>query len=146
MATEVGGILGRRAEHGACATSVTFPCLPSDSCFTIGVVAADVPLGEQIKAARERAHLTQQQLADLLGVDRKTVDNWENHRTSPRNRMGALIAWAPELGGEEPDAERDKAMLHDSIDRMDAAQLARMVEAYRKLKRNGAAPRRERAG
>jgi len=109
-------------------------------------MAADVPLGEQIKAARERAHLTQQQLADILGVDRKTVDNWENRRTSPRNRMGALIAWAPELGGEEPDAERDKAMLHDSIDRMDAAQLARMVEAYRKLKRNGAAPRRERAG
>jgi transcriptional regulator with XRE-family HTH domain len=109
-------------------------------------MAADVPLGEQVRAARERRHLTQQQLADLLGVDRKTVDNWENHRTSPRNRMGALVAWAPELGGDESDAERDKAMLHDSIDRMDVRDLAKMVEAYRKLQRNGAAPRRERAG
>ena len=91
--------------------------------------------------------MTQQQLADVLGVDRKTVDNWENHRTSPRNRMGALIAWAPELGGEESDAERDKAMLHDSIDRMDVRDLAKMVEAYRKLQRNGTARRdRERAG
>ena len=43
---------------------------------------------------------TQQQLADILGVDRKTVDNWENGRTTPRNRTGALVEWAPELGGE----------------------------------------------
>jgi transcriptional regulator with XRE-family HTH domain len=66
-------------------------------------MAVDRVSGAQIKDARERRHLTQQQLADVLGVDRKTVDNWENGRTSPRNRTGALKAWAPELAGGEPE-------------------------------------------
>ena|SRR5215472_5079832 len=69
----------------------------------MGAMAVDPTLRAQIRAARERRHLTQQELADILGVDRKTVDNWENGRTSPRNRMGALIAWAPELGGVQPE-------------------------------------------
>lgn len=113
----------------------------------MGGMAAVASLGEQIRDARERRHMTQQQLADLVGVDRKTVDNWEHRRTSPRNRMGALKAWAPELAGEEPDAERDKEMLHTSIDRMDAAGLAKLVEAYKAI-RDGAStgPRRKRAG
>ena len=108
-------------------------------------MAADVPLGEQIRAARERRHLTQQQLADLIGVDRKTVDNWENRRTSPRNRMGALKAWAPELGGEEPDP--NELVLQNSIDGLTPAQDAALLEAYRRIKREGStSPRRDRAG
>jgi len=47
-------------------------------------------IGSKIRRARERLHWTQQKLADALGVDRKTVDNWENDRTYPRNRIGAL--------------------------------------------------------
>lgn len=105
-------------------------------------MAADVSLGEQIRGARERRHLTQQQLADVLGVDRKTVDNWENHRTSPRNRMGALVAWAPELGGEEVDPNEARLT---SLDGLDTDQLAKLVEAYRAIKNGSAGPRR-RAG
>ena len=71
--------------------------------------------GTQLKWARERRHLTQQQLADHLGVDRKTVDNWENDRTSPRNRTGALYEWAPELA-EEMDP--DEAELLASLTRL----------------------------
>jgi transcriptional regulator with XRE-family HTH domain len=47
-------------------------------------------IGSKISRARERLRWTQQQLADALDVDRKTVDNWENDRTYPRNRIGAL--------------------------------------------------------
>lgn len=113
-----------------------------------GMAAEVIALRVQIRDARERRHMTQQQLADVLGVDRKTVDNWENGRTSPRNRMGALKAWAPELGGEESDAERDKAMLHTSIDRLDAAKLAQLVEAYKRIRDggDGTSPERERSG
>lgn len=34
--------------------------------------------GEQLKRMRERAGMTQQALADLLGVHRQTVTRWEN--------------------------------------------------------------------
>lgn len=47
-------------------------------------------IGTKIKRARERKRWTQRQLAEALKVDRKTVDNWENGRTSPRSSIGAL--------------------------------------------------------
>jgi transcriptional regulator with XRE-family HTH domain len=47
-------------------------------------------LGTRIKRARERAHMTQAQLAERLNVARKTVANWENGRGVPRSRLGAL--------------------------------------------------------
>ena len=47
-------------------------------------------VGTMIKRARERKRWTQRQLADAVGVNVKTVDNWEAGRTSPRNRLGAL--------------------------------------------------------
>src|SRR5262249_45421856 len=72
---------------------------------------ADPSLGTQIKRARERRHITQQQLADIVGVDRKTVDNWENDRTYPRNRLGALHDWAPELRDEETLDDTERALL-----------------------------------
>ena len=40
-------------------------------------------LGDKIKAARERLRLSQQELADLLMVDRKSVSNWELGHTRP---------------------------------------------------------------
>lgn len=49
-------------------------------------------LGTRIKRARERLRWTQRQLADAVGVNVKTVDNWENGRSSPRNRLGSLEA------------------------------------------------------
>jgi transcriptional regulator with XRE-family HTH domain len=48
--------------------------------------------GSRIKRARERRRWTQQELAYQLGVDRKTVDNWENGRTRPRSSAGAIEA------------------------------------------------------
>lgn len=47
-------------------------------------------LGQRIRAARERRMMTQQELADLVGVDKRTVGNWERGRVRPRNRMGKL--------------------------------------------------------
>ena len=47
-------------------------------------------LGTRIKRARERKRMRQRELADALGVSVKTVDNWENDRTSTRSSIGAL--------------------------------------------------------
>lgn len=51
---------------------------------------AQTNVGTMIKRARERKRWTQRQLADAVGVNVKSVDNWEAGRTSPRNRLGAL--------------------------------------------------------
>jgi DNA-binding transcriptional regulator YiaG len=45
---------------------------------------------DDIKAGRERLHMTQQQLADEVGVSLRTVGSWERGETIPRNRLGAL--------------------------------------------------------
>jgi transcriptional regulator with XRE-family HTH domain len=101
--------------------------------------------GAQIKRARERRHLTQQDLADRLGVDRKTVDNWENSRTYPRNRVGALEEWAPELA---PDADPEEAayaarlaVLQDE-GYMTAAEAAGLIKSWRDRRSRDASAQR----
>lgn len=46
--------------------------------------------GEQIRAARERARMSQQELAKKVGVSLRTVGNWERGESIPRNREHAL--------------------------------------------------------
>lgn len=55
-------------------------------------MATEPAIGTKIKRARERKRWTQRQLAAELHVNIKTVDNWENGRTSPLNSIGALEA------------------------------------------------------
>lgn len=40
-------------------------------------------IGSKIKNARVRADLTQEQAAEVLGVSRQTISNWENEKTYP---------------------------------------------------------------
>ena len=40
-------------------------------------------IGQKIKAARQGAKLTQEQVAEALGVSRQTVSNWENEKSYP---------------------------------------------------------------
>lgn len=54
-------------------------------------------LGERIRKAREDLDLSQNQFADLLGVDRKTVGNWEAGRNQPRYGDLMLIASVTEV-------------------------------------------------
>lgn len=57
--------------------------------------------GEQIREARERLHLTQQELADQVGVSMRTVGNWERGASVPRNRLGAVAeALSLDIEGE----------------------------------------------
>lgn len=48
-------------------------------------------LGERISVARERAGLTQEQLAEALAIKEEMLENWENDAAEPRaNRMTML--------------------------------------------------------
>ena len=46
--------------------------------------------GDQVLAARTRAGLTQQQLADLIGVTLRSVGNWERSEQVPRQAEARL--------------------------------------------------------
>jgi transcriptional regulator with XRE-family HTH domain len=84
-------------------------------------MATDTRIGTAIKRARERKRWTQRQLADVLGVDVKSVDNWENGRTRPRNRIGAIedvlgvsLSGEPEPGPRlVPEDEWEAQVLED---------------------------------
>src|SRR5580700_10268255 len=52
-------------------------------------MAAD-PQGAIIRRARKHLRMTQQQLADKVGVSRNTVDSWENGRSKPTRYDVAL--------------------------------------------------------
>ena len=43
-----------------------------------------------IKQIRAKIGLTQAELAKKLGVDKKTVQNWESGATSPKSKYGIL--------------------------------------------------------
>ena len=40
-------------------------------------------IGNKLNRARTKANLTQEQVADALGVSRQTISNWENEKTYP---------------------------------------------------------------
>lgn len=63
---------------------------------------------EDIKSGRERLRMTQQQLADELGVSLRTVGAWERGESIPRNRMAAINEV---LGGEGVSEFGAKALL-----------------------------------
>lgn len=63
---------------------------------------------EDIKNGRERLQMTQQELADEVGVSKRTIGGWERGESVPRNRMAAL---AEVLGMESVSEFGEKAML-----------------------------------
>ena len=73
---------------------------------TMETMAAEPAIGTKIKRARERMRWTQKRLADEVGVSQKTVDNWENGRTSPKSSIGAL----EEVLGVRLDGEPDPGL------------------------------------
>jgi transcriptional regulator with XRE-family HTH domain len=60
-------------------------------------MAAPHPLALELRHTRERAGISQQVLADRLGVARITVTAWENGYREPRT-LTQLQSWAAALG------------------------------------------------
>ncbi len=56
--------------------------------------------GEEVKAIRKTANMTQTTLAEFLGVSKKAVEAWESGRNMPSGpacRLLSMIAIAPTL-------------------------------------------------
>lgn len=54
-------------------------------------------LGEQIKQAREQKNLSQEELAEQLGVSRQAVSKWENDSSMPQGINRELLSQILEL-------------------------------------------------
>lgn len=68
------------------------------------VVSAD--LGKRIKHARELAGMTQEELAQQVGVVLRTVGNWERGATVPQRKLakvGAVLGVNLAVGGDGDD-------------------------------------------
>lgn len=48
-------------------------------------------MGPDVRAIREAAKISQSQFARLIGVNIRTLQNWEQHRTRPTGPARALL-------------------------------------------------------
>ncbi len=55
--------------------------------------------GEQVKALREFAGWSQQELADQLGMRQQTISEWETGKYNPRRSTGVLLEFVAERVG-----------------------------------------------
>lgn len=86
-------------------------------------------LGTRIRRARERARLSQDELAKLVDASRRAVGDWENDRRKPRNRLGALEqVLGVNLGEEEEQVRPISTQTRQEIeDRAPSAAVAAYV-------------------
>jgi transcriptional regulator with XRE-family HTH domain len=91
-------------------------------------MATDPRIGARIKIARARRGMSQQQVADAIGVARTTVDSWENGRSQPK-RGKVLGALERELGVSlfEPETLGDLAADVASASGLTEAQKAALL-------------------
>lgn len=85
--------------------------------------------GDEIRLARQRAGLTQQELAQQIGVSMRTIGNWERGDTVPQRHAARI---ADVLGGhlastEKPSLEgfSDAALLAEIARRFDRTRSTR---------------------
>lgn len=86
------------------------------------------PLHDRIRRARERAGLTQQQLATEVGVGVRTIGNWERGESVPRNRLAKIedvlgVSLRGTVGPAPQDAEPDRLPVGSGVEPLDLAQL-----------------------
>ncbi|MCP1243443.1 helix-turn-helix domain-containing protein [Acetobacter lambici] len=99
------------------------------------VISPGIELGQRIKILRKTAGLTQQQVADALGVSRPAIAFWETGREGSVRKhipkLAALLHVEPEVfltGYVHEDID-----LIVSPDERDMVSLYRMLDASRKV-------------
>lgn len=92
-------------------------------------------LGEKIRTLRKKAGLSQEALAEKLGVSRQAVSKWENDNGMPETEK--LITMAKlfdtsldDLIGEEKSAPTSSTAESSTQTRVDPAAVAQLILAY----------------
>lgn len=92
-----------------------------------------IALGNAIKAARTELNLTQNEVADLINSDSRTILNIENYKGNPKMqklfllirslRIDPNIVFYPEKSASSTEPERIKALLEQCSDE----ELSKMI-------------------
>lgn len=114
--------------------------------------------GDAVRRAREQAGLTQEQLADAVGVDRKTIGRWERGETTdPEPTQIRAIIRATNVEAEDllralgllpsvighqtpmPTVDPDEVELYDTLKRLDMPEADRqlLMTVYRQRRDAG---------
>ena len=64
--------------------------------------------GAEIRAFRERAQMSQYQLAQLVGTTQNAVSKWEHNQTRPSDVYKARLEWLVHAAPEELQARQDE--------------------------------------
>lgn len=96
------------------------------------------PLGDTVKQARKRLQLTQNEVADTIGVDSRTILNIENYKGNPKMEVlypliralniDAREIFSPESLEESPSIHQLKLII-DSCTEQEALLLIPIVSA-----------------
>ena len=105
--------------------------------------------GDRVAGAREKAGMTQSQLAKRLGVKLKTLKAWEDDQSEPRANKLSMMAgllnvsllWLLSGEGDGPDAPSDGELEQDVADTLTEirdlrAQMARAADRLGVLEKN----------
>lgn len=100
----------------------------------MAMVSETPTLGARIRRARERKQLSQPDLAAMVGASVRAIGDWENDRTRPKNRLGALEEVLGVSLTDEPKpfapATPDEAAIW-AMDRFSEDERRTLIEALR---------------
>ena len=73
-------------------------------------------IGNKLQRARTQANLTQEQVAEALGVSRQTVSNWENEKTYPDIRSVVVLSDLYNLSLDYLLKDKEEASMTNYLD------------------------------
>jgi len=97
-------------------------------------------IGTRIKRARERLRMSQEELAEAVGVHRVTISQWEADGAYPRSSIGALedvLGISLDDGDSAPELVSDelRALIYREFSAEDAALALGAIEQTLKVRR-----------
>lgn len=103
------------------------------------------PLGNAVKQARRRLKLTQNEVANAINVDSRTILNIENHKGNPKMevlyplirtlKIDAREIFTPEILRDSPSLRQLRILVED-CDEMEAAAIIPAVRAILEVLRS----------
>ncbi len=89
-------------------------------------------IGQNIKSLRVAAHMTQAELAELLGVSQRTLCRYELSEREPDAKFVLSVCKLFKVSCDSLMDSKDM-LLYDSIDKSDACRAKKALDSARKL-------------
>lgn len=97
-------------------------------------------LGNQIRKYRQQAQLSQETLAELVGVSRQAVSKWESNRSAPETghllRLAEIFSVSVEELIREPQLDTGSETAQEVLHLLRADTAARRAERFCRIRRN----------